>query len=279
MPGVKKPVYSWMYWKAWSKLPSSGRAVRIASSDRDDRGDAPDPHQLRLVGLRPRLGVEVQREDGRDRIDLGGERRHDRRDQRREHQAQHAAGQQRHHARIGLVGLLEAGRQHHRGDARQHHDHRHQQLEEGGEHHALLRFLQVLGRERALDDVLVEAPVADVHDPHAAEQHARGPAGPCRTGLSGRQDHLEVAGMRRVQRLEARDHAGAVADLVQRQPRDQQAAQHQQRDLHDVGERDRLEPAVQLVQQREHAEQRQRQALVHAGDAAPPRSSPATGSR
>ncbi len=32
MPGVKKPVNSWMYWKPWSKLPSSGRAVAIATS-------------------------------------------------------------------------------------------------------------------------------------------------------------------------------------------------------------------------------------------------------
>ena len=30
MPGVKNPVNSWMYWNAWSKLPSSGRAVSIA---------------------------------------------------------------------------------------------------------------------------------------------------------------------------------------------------------------------------------------------------------
>ncbi len=30
MPGVKKPVNSWMYWKAWSKLPSSGFAIRMA---------------------------------------------------------------------------------------------------------------------------------------------------------------------------------------------------------------------------------------------------------
>ena len=29
MPGVKKPVNSWMNWKAWSNPPSRGRAVRM----------------------------------------------------------------------------------------------------------------------------------------------------------------------------------------------------------------------------------------------------------
>ena len=32
MPGVKKPVNSWMYWNAWSKLPSRGRAQTIATT-------------------------------------------------------------------------------------------------------------------------------------------------------------------------------------------------------------------------------------------------------
>ena len=32
MPGVKKPVNSWMYWKAWSKPPSRGLATIIAIS-------------------------------------------------------------------------------------------------------------------------------------------------------------------------------------------------------------------------------------------------------
>ena len=32
IPGVRKPVNSWMYWKAWSKLPNKGRATIIAIS-------------------------------------------------------------------------------------------------------------------------------------------------------------------------------------------------------------------------------------------------------
>ena len=46
-------------------------------------------------------------------------------------------------------------------------------------------------------------------------------------------------------------HAGAAADLVERHIRDDDAAEHQQRHLHDVGERDRLQAAVQRVEQRE----------------------------
>ena len=74
-----------------------------------------------------------------------------------------------------IVGYASSGlrdrRQHHGRDARQHDDHRHQQLQERREDDALLRLVDALGRQRALDDVLIEAPVADVRDPHAADQH------------------------------------------------------------------------------------------------------------
>ena len=58
------------------------------------------------------------------------------------------------------------------GDAGNHHDQRNEQLQETGEHHALLGFVQALGGQRALGDVLVEPPVAQVGDPHAADEHA-----------------------------------------------------------------------------------------------------------
>ncbi len=61
MPGVKKPVNSWMNWKACSDWPSRGRAVSDGDDDRRDRGDAADEHQLLLAA---RLG-------GRGLVDLG----------------------------------------------------------------------------------------------------------------------------------------------------------------------------------------------------------------
>ena len=45
MPGVKKPVNSWMYWKPWSKLPSNGLRDDDRDDDRHDRDDAADHHQ------------------------------------------------------------------------------------------------------------------------------------------------------------------------------------------------------------------------------------------
>ena len=53
MPGVKKPVNSWMYWKAWSKLPSSGRATIIAITMRRKAHRAADRDQVLLGRVRP----------------------------------------------------------------------------------------------------------------------------------------------------------------------------------------------------------------------------------
>ena len=52
MPGVKKPVNSWMYWNAWSKLPSSGFAVTHRDDQRHRGREAPDQDQVPLRGLR-----------------------------------------------------------------------------------------------------------------------------------------------------------------------------------------------------------------------------------
>ena len=159
MPGVTKPVKFWMYWKAWPKLPRSGFVMRIAMTIDTTATMRPDGHELLLLGVRPRRAIQVHREDGRDRIDLRSGRRNDGRDQRREHEALDADGQHGHEARIGLVGLLETRHEHQRRDAGQHDDRRHHQLEERREHDALLRLVHALGREAALDDVLIEAPV------------------------------------------------------------------------------------------------------------------------
>eukprot|EP01136_Pigoraptor_vietnamica_P011867 Opistho-1_new@51206 len=235
---------------------------------RDHRDDAPDEHQLLLARLAPfagmrrrEFGIEVEREDRGNRIDLGGGRRHHRGHQRRKDQPQYARGQQPHHRRIGFVGFREVGRKHHRGDPRQHDDHRHQQLEKGGEHDALLRFGQALRRERTLDDILVEPPIGQVRDPHAADQH-RDAGQILVEGVVGGQDHVEMPRQFAGQAAEAPDDARVTADFAERDARNQQTAQNKQRDLDDVGERDRLQPAVKLVEQRKAAEREQRDILI-----------------
>ena len=71
IPGVKKPVYSWMYWNAWSKLPSSGRAVRIASRIATTAAIRPTRHQrASRSSACADLVVDVEREDRRDELIL-----------------------------------------------------------------------------------------------------------------------------------------------------------------------------------------------------------------
>ena len=60
--------------------------------------------------------------------------------------------------------------------------------------------------------------------------------------------------------------ADIAADPGQRQIGDHQPAEHQQRDLHDISQRHRLQPALDLVGEREHAEQDECQRLVDARD-------------
>ena len=61
---------------------------------------------------------------------------------------------------------------HHVGhNARNDHDERDEQLEEGRESQALLRFGQRFGGKCPLDDVLVEAPIVEVGDPQSTNQH------------------------------------------------------------------------------------------------------------
>ena len=55
---------------------------------------------------------------------------------------------------------------------------------------------------------------------------------------------------------EAADDAGVAADLAQRDPGHHQPAEHEQRHLDDIGQRDRLQPAVELIEQGERAERR-----------------------
>jgi hypothetical protein len=53
---------------------------------------------------------------------------------------------------------------------------------------------------------------------------------------------------------EAGEHALIAADLVEREVRDDEAAEHEQGHLDDIGERHCLEAAIELIEQGEAAE-------------------------
>jgi len=129
----------------------------------------------------------------------------------------------------------------------------------------LLRFRYVLGGQGALDDVLVEAPVGDVHDPHAADQH--GEARQVAVELARLvEDHLEVVGVAVHQGGEAAHEARGAADLTQRDGQDDDAAQDQQGHLNDVRQGHGLQAARYLIGQGEDAEDDQHGHRIEAGD-------------
>ena len=66
-------------------------------------------------------------------------------------------------------------------DTGQHHDKRNENLQEAGEDESFLGLVDVLGGQSFLDDILVEAPVAEVGEPHAA--HHGGDAGHVGEGI------------------------------------------------------------------------------------------------
>ena len=151
------------------------------------------------------------------------------------------------------------------GEARHHDDHRHKKLQVGRKGDAGLGLVQALGRQRALDDVLVEAPVAEVHDPHPADQD-----GEARKLLEVRavrpEDHVELLRELSSQGVEPREDIGRIhrpaADLAQGDGDDGQAARDQQADLHDVGQGHGLQPAPDLIGQRKHGDDHEGGELV-----------------
>ncbi len=129
--------------------------------------------------------------------------------------------------RIRLVRAREVRRESHGRDARQHDDDWHEEFEEGGEQDALLGGANVLGGECPLNDVLVEAPVGDVHDPQAADEH-RQAREVLVVGIVGREDHGEPLGEARGQCLESGHHARSGTDFLERDAADDESSQHQQ---------------------------------------------------
>jgi hypothetical protein len=130
------------------------------------------------------------------------------------------------------------------GDARENDDQGHEQLEERGEQQAVAGRLQV-GAQGPLRNVLVTAPVVEVHDPHAPDEDGKArQVGIIGVGLV--EDHVEVVGRPLGQDFKAADHAARVelvGDEAHGEVRRGQAAQNEEEHLDHVGVADHLHAA------------------------------------
>ncbi len=194
--------------------------------------------------------VDVHREDGGHRVQHRGQRRHDGGHKGGDHEAFDAGRNEiLDQPRVGVVVLDAAvgvqegalntrdhrrafGRgEHHIGDdARNHDDQRKDHLHARGEEEAFLRLRKRFGRKSALDDVLVEAPIVDVRDPHAADQNPdAGKIVELRMPLV--QDHVEFVACRVHHMGETGDHAAVRREGVEGDEGGEQAAHDEEHDL------------------------------------------------
>ena len=147
------------------------------------RHPAAEAHEVLAGGVTPDVVlVDVERDNGGAGGHHGGNVRHHTAHQPCHHQPGQTGGQQLlHQRREGQVALDQraGGFEHPRiriveaesHNPRQDDQERHQQLQETREHNPHLAVPDVTGGQSALGDELVAAPVEDVGQPHAAEEH------------------------------------------------------------------------------------------------------------
>ncbi len=228
-----------------------------------DCGHTPYPHQSRLRGTRPELAVEVDGEERRRGVESAGERAHQRREEAGDHEAPDPGRHDRLNqhrerplsrrgdhlpARVDQAtelrhapGAGEGERDHARDDE----DEDRQQLEERGEDGPAPRLTLVGRAERALNDVLIGAPVPQPDD-RRAQQHSgprivlvevpRHAAG----FLYGRPGGLHAGrrhGLPEVEELgpKRRAQLSPAAQLAQAEEREQQRPQHEHGGLNGLG--------------------------------------------
>ena len=104
--------------------------------------------------------------------------------------------------------------------------------------------MKIFRRERTLNDVLIEAPIRNIHDPHATDQYRQTRQADV-VRIVRTQNHVELLGRLVHQCRKAGQSAGAVGNLVQHDPGNQQAAKDEQDHLDDVGKRHGFEATVQ----------------------------------
>ena len=163
------------------------------TGDDDEQGGhhLAEPHQRLLRGLLLEVPlVEVHGQDGRGGVEHRVQRAHHGPEQRGEHQPANPRRQDLlEHVGIGavLVGdLLGVELKGH--DPGKDDNEGHEQLQRGGQHHALLPFGDALGSQGPLGDELVQAPIEELRNPQAADEHGH----PGHLGVAERLDGGEL---------------------------------------------------------------------------------------
>ena len=240
-----------------------------------ERGQTARAHQL-LVGsvLLDVLLVDVHREEGRGTVEHGGQRTDDGSREGSEGQALDAGRREvAHQPGIGVVSHVDAALQVREGfgmdadvvgaDAGENDDEGDEDLQETGEDKTLLRLLGALGSETLLDDILVEAPVAEVREPYATHHGCdAGHVGEGAGAVALLDDEVQVAvgevlagGEVGVEVAETRPDAVASTDGLQCEPSRYETAAHEEDDLHDVRPGHRGQTAVDGVDTCDEKEQ------------------------
>ena len=133
--------------------------------------DSPKAHQLPLAGIRLDLLIEIERNQGRRRVEYRAHRSHQCRQQGRNHYSHETCGQQiDNQARIRDIAvqhfpirpeLEKIAEERHRNQSRQYqHEHR-QNLQKSSENSRCLGVSFIFCGEHALHDHLIRAPIPD----------------------------------------------------------------------------------------------------------------------
>ena len=195
--------------------------------------------------------MNVQRVNGRCRVQHRVERGQDRAEHNRREEAQNRLGHyfSNQHRVCGVAVAPILTRISQRADnARNNDDQRGHDLEETCKYGALLRFLQVLRAESTLDDGLVGRPVIHIVDQQAGQQQR--PRQP-RLGRIDFVDRVQVCRIGVQELVHAVHEAAVAAELAgqehQAEHRHQQAAYDQAQAVDRVGQGDRLQAAEDRI--------------------------------
>ena len=210
--------------------------------------------------------VDIHREDGRHRVQHRGQRRDDGGHEGGDHKAFDTGRDEvLDQPRVGVVVLdasvsVQEGALHTRNDrcalwsgehdvgddARNNHDQRKDHFHARGEEKAFLRFSERFRGQSALDDVLVEAPVIHVRDPHPADQHPD--AGKVvEFGMSLVQNHVELVARGIHHMGEAGQNAAIGCERVEGDEGGEESAHDKQHDLDHIRPGHRGQAAVQRI--------------------------------
>ena len=127
---------------------------------------------------------------------------------------------------------------------------RHQDLEPGAEDGAPLPLGQAPGRQGALDDELVHAPVEELRDPEAAHEDG----GPGHFGVVGGEDRVQPVLVLGEETRRPGEHPVVPAERREAEPEHHRPAREDRDPLDEVGPDDRPQAPVDGVDARQQAD-------------------------